>query len=187
MGEAARAVCGTLSAQLWSTHQLDAFRKASNDYADRFRSAVPPEPPPIPRLGITVIGQGVTYYEDQYFVSCAPTEPISPASSLRRTCASYWMQSRTREGPSNPLWPLVHRWRGCLACELLLACVSYKALEPARAALLRKMQERNNGRDGPRSATLSSRPDATRGSRVNGQRRTGRAHNEVFPGSKSAC
>ena len=27
-----------LSAHLWSTHQLDAFRKASNDYADRLRA-----------------------------------------------------------------------------------------------------------------------------------------------------
>ena len=35
-----------LSAHLWSTHQLDAFRKASNDYADRLRAAVPPERPP---------------------------------------------------------------------------------------------------------------------------------------------
>ena len=54
-----------LSAQLWSTHQLDAFRKASNDYADRLSSAVPPEPPPVPRLGITVIGQGVASYAER--------------------------------------------------------------------------------------------------------------------------
>ena len=41
-----------LSAHLWSTHQLDAFRKASNDYADHLRKAVPPlEAPPIPRAG----------------------------------------------------------------------------------------------------------------------------------------
>jgi hypothetical protein len=28
-----------LSAHLWSTHQLDAFRNASNDYADRLRGS----------------------------------------------------------------------------------------------------------------------------------------------------
>jgi len=40
-----------LSAHLWSTHQLDAFRKASNDYAEHLRSAVPPDPPPSQGLG----------------------------------------------------------------------------------------------------------------------------------------
>src|SRR5205807_608991 len=45
-----------LSAHLWSTHQLDAFRKASSDYADRLEAAIPPKPPVVPRLGVAVIG-----------------------------------------------------------------------------------------------------------------------------------
>jgi hypothetical protein len=49
-----------LSAYLWTTHQLDAFRLAALAYAERLRAALPPERPEIPRLGITVIGQGVT-------------------------------------------------------------------------------------------------------------------------------
>src|SRR5437588_4965219 len=56
-----------LSAHLWSTHQLDAFRKASNDYADHLRSAAPPDPPPVPRLGITIIGRGVASYAEPLF------------------------------------------------------------------------------------------------------------------------
>ena len=56
-----------LSAHLWSTHQLDAFRKASNEYADRLRSAVSPDAPPVSRLGITVIGQGVASYDEPLF------------------------------------------------------------------------------------------------------------------------
>ena len=49
-----------LSAHLWTTHQLDAFRTAAIAYAERLRAAVPPDPPPpVPRLGISVIGQGV--------------------------------------------------------------------------------------------------------------------------------
>src|SRR6516162_7233085 len=47
-----------LSAHLWATHQMDAFRTAALAYADRLRAAVPPEPPQVPRLGITIVGQG---------------------------------------------------------------------------------------------------------------------------------
>jgi len=47
-----------LSAHLWTTHQLDAFRNAATDYGNRLHAVAPPEPPAIRRLGITVVGQG---------------------------------------------------------------------------------------------------------------------------------
>src|SRR5438309_3828825 len=56
-----------LSSHLWTTHQLDAFRIAAVAYADRLRAVVPPEPPPAPRLGITVIGQGVPAHAEPRF------------------------------------------------------------------------------------------------------------------------
>ena len=56
-----------LSAHLWATHQLDAFRAAAMSYANRLAAANPPEPPPIPRLGISVVGQGVTTYDSPLF------------------------------------------------------------------------------------------------------------------------
>ena len=56
-----------LSAYLWTTQQLDAFRKAATDYANRLNTAVPTELPAIPRLGIAVIGQGVTSYNAPLF------------------------------------------------------------------------------------------------------------------------
>src|SRR6202142_2230589 len=37
-----------LSAHLWATHQLDAFRAAATSYANRVAAVNPPEPPPIP-------------------------------------------------------------------------------------------------------------------------------------------
>src|SRR5882757_5625297 len=49
-----------LSSHLWTTHQLDAFRIAAVEYAARLRAAVPQQNPPIKRLGIAVIGQGVS-------------------------------------------------------------------------------------------------------------------------------
>jgi len=56
-----------LSADLWITHQLDDFRAAATKYAEHLSTAVASEPPPIPRLGITVIGQGVTSSEIPLF------------------------------------------------------------------------------------------------------------------------
>ena len=56
-----------LSAHLWSTHQLDAFRKAAIDYANRLQAAVPPELPAAPGLGIAVIGEGATEHHEPLF------------------------------------------------------------------------------------------------------------------------
>src|SRR5215475_6560214 len=36
-----------LSSYLWTTHQLDAFRKAATEYGNRLHAAIPTEPPPI--------------------------------------------------------------------------------------------------------------------------------------------
>src|ERR1700760_3221100 len=41
-----------LSAYLWSTQQLDSFRKAATVYGDRLRLTMPVEPMPTRRLGI---------------------------------------------------------------------------------------------------------------------------------------
>ena len=61
-----------LSGYLWTTHQLDAFRTAALEYAGRLQAAVPPEPPPAPRLGITVVGQGVAAHDEALFRKLRP-------------------------------------------------------------------------------------------------------------------
>lgn len=55
------------SAYLWTTHQLDAFRKAATDYGARQQGAMDPRPMAQPRLGIAVIGKGVNVYEGKLF------------------------------------------------------------------------------------------------------------------------
>src|SRR5262244_122089 len=45
-----------LSAHLWTTHQLDAFRKAATEYGNRLNEAAPAENPPTPRVGIAIVG-----------------------------------------------------------------------------------------------------------------------------------
>src|SRR5437762_194786 len=48
-----------LSAHLWATHQIDAFRKAAIDYMHGVNAAAPKESPPVSRLGVVVIGEEV--------------------------------------------------------------------------------------------------------------------------------
>ena len=130
-----------LSAHLWSTHQLDAFRKASNDYADQLRAAAPPEPPPAPRLGIAVIGQGVASYDQPLFrrlrAHGAYFSGIKPENGMRQLLDA--VAARAKVHPD----PYAH-WYIDGGEEVdhaaTLTCVSYKSLEPARAALLRRMQ-----------------------------------------------
>jgi len=55
------------AAYLWSTHQLDAFRKAASEYGLRLAAATHPDPIPVRRLGIAIIGQDAPPYEGVLF------------------------------------------------------------------------------------------------------------------------
>ena len=130
-----------LSAHLWSTHQLDAFRQASTDYADRLRAAVPPESPQVPRLGITIIGQGVPSYDEAVFRKLRPHgayfSRVKPEGGLRQLLDLVAVRAKAHPGPYEHWY--IDGGEAVDHSEAL-TCVSYNALEPARAALLRKMQ-----------------------------------------------
>ena len=130
-----------LSAHLWSTQQLDAFRQASTDYADRLRTAVPPEAPPVPRLGITVIGQGVASYDEPLFRKLRPHgayfSRVKPGDGLKRLLDAVAARAKAHPGPYAH-WYIDGGEEADY--DSALTCVSYKSLEPARAALLRRMQ-----------------------------------------------
>ena len=130
-----------LSAHLWSTHQLDAFRAAALDYANRLRAAVPPEPPPMPRLGIAVIGQGVTGNERPLFRKLRPHGAyftgVMPENGLQ-----FLLDAVAARAQAHPV--AYGHWYvdGGKAADHhpALTCVSYHALEPARASLSVEMR-----------------------------------------------
>ena len=130
-----------LSAHLWSTHQIDAFRQASNDYADHLRSAMPPEPPPVPRLGITVIGQGVASYAEPLFRKLrshgAYFSRVRAEGGLRQLLDAVAARAKIHPAPYGH-WYIDGGEEADHAPDI--TCVSYKALEPVRAALLRRIQ-----------------------------------------------
>jgi hypothetical protein len=130
-----------LSSHLWTTHQLDAFRVAATAYAERLRAAVPPEAPAMPRLGITVIGQGVDAHEEALFRKLRPHgayfSRVQPQNGLQLLLDGVAKRAKAQ--------PAAHaHWYidGGQAAEHdpALTCVSYGALEPARAALANKMR-----------------------------------------------
>jgi hypothetical protein len=130
-----------LSSYLWTTHQVDAFRTAAMDYAGRLQAAVPPEPPAIPRLGLTVVGQGVATYDHALFRKLSPHgayfKRVKPENGLQQLLST--VAARAQAHPA-----AYGHWYvdGGQASDHhpALTCVSYGALEPARTALLRKIR-----------------------------------------------
>lgn len=130
-----------LSAHLWSTHQLDAFRKASSDYGDRLRAAVPPVRPVIPRLGIAIVGQGVESYSEPLFRKLRPHgalySGIKPDDGLRVLLDA--VEARAKAYPSSYGHWYIDGGEPA-DCSPSVTCVSYGGLASPRAGLLRKMQ-----------------------------------------------
>jgi hypothetical protein len=130
-----------LSSYLWTTHQLDAFRTAAIAYADRLHASAPPEPPSAPRLGITVVGQGVASYEAPLFRKLrahgAYYSRVNPENGLQ-----VLLDAVAARAKAHPV-PYAHWYiDGGQQAEhdAALTTVSYAALKPARAALLGKMR-----------------------------------------------
>jgi len=130
-----------LSSYLWTTHQLDAFRTAAMGYAGRLQAAEPPELPPMPRLGITVVGQGVGAYDEALFRKLRPHgayfSRVKPENGLKQLLGAVAARAKAH--------PVAYgHWYvdGGQAADHdpALTCVSYEALGPARGALLRKIR-----------------------------------------------
>jgi hypothetical protein len=129
-----------LSAHLWTTHQLDAFRIAATKYADHLNPVIAAEPPPIPRLGISIIGQGVGSFDGTLFRKLRPYgtffSRIKPEKGLNLLLEA--VAARARRHPI----PYGHWYidGGELSNhDSNLTCISYAALESTRTALLARI------------------------------------------------
>ncbi|HEU5337538.1 MAG TPA: hypothetical protein VFU27_16335 [Terriglobales bacterium] len=130
-----------LSAYLWSTHQLDAFRAAALNYGNLMRTAAPPQLPPLQRLSITVVGQGVSSYDHPLFSRLrsqgAYFSGVNPQNGLQ-----LLLDLVARRAKAHPL-PYAHWYIDGGAAEdhsPTLTCVSYEGLAPVRESLLRRIQ-----------------------------------------------
>jgi hypothetical protein len=129
------------SAYLWTTGQQDAFRETATAYGARLLAAAPLSQPPVQRLGIAVIGQGVASYDAPLFRNLRAHgtyfSNVNPQDGL-----SILLEAAGARADAHPLpyghWyvdggqPAEHSPR--------LTCVSYGPLDGARAALLKRIQ-----------------------------------------------
>lgn len=143
---------GALTTELWSTHQIDAFRSNANDYNDTWRRAYPDPPPPLPGLAVVVLGSdlrapGHTLFRNlrPHGVLISAVDPAGAWSSIlnlvagraRRSAASY--QHWYVEGGS-PIGGI----------PASLTTVAWSDMEPVRAAMLSRMRSVvESGQGGP--------------------------------------
>jgi len=129
-----------LSAHLWATHQIDAFRAAAVDYV-RLSSADDVSLP-THRLGIAVIGQGVAAAEaGPLFRKLRPHgihfTNVKPGSGLPAL-----LEALAKRSAAHPL-PYAHWYIDggeALPVPSGITAVSYSALSPLRATLQTRMQ-----------------------------------------------
>ncbi len=164
-----------LTAFLWSTHQIDAFRVAATEYAAAVQKAAPAGPSRMPGLGIAVIGQGVAESDFPLFRKLRPHgvffTQVKPANGLQILADAVSTRAAAH--------PVSYRhWyidgSTAVAAGSQVSAVSYDALQPVRAALLHKMQQIvQSGSGGPEMmettlARLSPDELGMRGAALNG-------------------
>lgn len=129
------------AAYLWSTHQLDAFRKAAMEYGNRLEKEETAEPIPMQRLGIAVVGQGVASYSDPLFRYLREHgtwfSKVNPDRGLETLLSAVEKRAQAHPIPYAHWYvdggaPVPH--------SPGITSVSYENLAPMRVSLLKKMQ-----------------------------------------------
>jgi hypothetical protein len=146
-----------LTSHLWATHQMDSFRTAAQDYAAAWQAANPLVQPELQRLGIVVIGQGVSATDYVLFRKLRPRgvyfTNVDAQDGLKALLAA--VAARASAHPA----PYSHWYIDGGAAETLpstVTTVSYGGLDTARTALLNRMQKIiDSGSAGPEALRTS--------------------------------
>jgi hypothetical protein len=132
-----------LTAHLWVIHQIDGFRAAALDFGRQVNSTGIPELPPIPRLGIVVIGQGVTANKCPLFRKFRKRgvcfTGIRPENGVRTLLDAVASRATAHPVPFGH-WYIDGGAKAPVSCPELTS-TSYHSLEPQRAGLPKKMEK----------------------------------------------
>jgi hypothetical protein len=151
-----------LSAYLWTSHQMDAFRAASLRYVDKLHAATPKPALPIYRLGIVILGDGVAENTSPLFRKLRPQGVYftNVDATNGRTMLLEVVRRRASRYPA----PFGHWYIDGAQnqAEPGIAAVCYSGLDRVRTALVDKMREvMQPGNGGPeylRSLLARMRP-----------------------------
>jgi hypothetical protein len=132
-----------LTAHLWSTHQIDAFRVAAVDYVGRSSAASTEAPLPAHRLGIVVIGQSVRNNSYRLFRKLRPQGTYF--TQVKHTGGVAVLAAAVQKRAAAHPLPYAH-WHidgddSTASLPKGVAHVSYAALSPVRSGLQRLMQK----------------------------------------------
>jgi hypothetical protein len=131
-----------LSAHLWATHQIDAFSKAASDYVNRVDAAQPLPPPPVARLGVVVIGQGVADTKYRLFRKLRKEgvyfSHVKPDGGLQTLLDAVAARAQAHPVPYAHWY--IDGGAPATGSRPGITSVSYQVLESARTILLSKME-----------------------------------------------
>jgi len=132
-----------LTAHLWSTHQIDAFRAGAVAYINKSSAALPEQRLPAPRLGIAVIGQGVKENQYRLFRKLRPHGQYYTHIKAENGLAAL-VDVVAKRAASYPL-PYAHWYidgsTSSAAVPKGATSISYGALSASRAALQSRMRK----------------------------------------------
>lgn len=131
-----------LSAYLWATHQIDAFRNAATTLVHTVHTTMPSEPLPVPRLSIVIIGSGMITNTYALFRKLRPYgvhfTQVTPANGC-----NILLDALASRATAHPL-PYAH-WYVDGGKQLSdappgVSCISYELVKPIRLALLKHIK-----------------------------------------------
>lgn len=131
-----------LTAHLWKTHQIDAFRAGAVEYVAAYSGTSPESPLPVHRLGIAVIGQGVRANEYRLFRKLRP-HGVYYSQVKHEDGLNILLDAVRQRAEANP-HPYGHWYIDggkFLAIPDGVTHVSYAALSSARVSLQGLMQK----------------------------------------------
>ncbi len=131
-----------LTAFLWTSHQIDAFRAAAVSYVEKLDAATPKEPLAAARLALVLIGQGVAENQRPLFRKLRPHgvyfKQVDPKGGLQSLLEA--LGRRAREHPSLFAHWYIDGGTAESVPGVDLSRVSYQSLAPARATLLDRVR-----------------------------------------------
>jgi hypothetical protein len=140
-----------LSSQLWATRQIDAFRAAATDYMQKVHAAAPPEPLPMPRVGLVVLGQGAIKTKYPLFRKLRPHgiyfSNVRPENGVR--VLLDFAASRAQSHPVSYGHWYIDGGTAETRLPTELTRFSYDSLAQVRATLEDKMQKAYTSGMGP--------------------------------------